>query len=174
VLWSDSACPTTGQTRLFEHRSNCCVRPVNAGSATCQVLVDQNPLWQVLGGQHALAAVYMRPPHLFVSLCHAQDSQLVWDHSDDTFMIYFLLAGSNGLDNSPVSSQLFPSIFSHHRLTLLLFFSPSFLISVLFSLFSLFFHFVSVFFFNLSTVQVFVHCRSLFEGVAVMVRVIRY
>ncbi|PLW56422.1 hypothetical protein PCANC_03450 [Puccinia coronata f. sp. avenae] len=23
VLWSDSACLTTGQTRLFEHRSNC-------------------------------------------------------------------------------------------------------------------------------------------------------
>ncbi|PLW41580.1 hypothetical protein PCANC_17447 [Puccinia coronata f. sp. avenae] len=23
VLWSDSACPTTGRTRLFEHRSNC-------------------------------------------------------------------------------------------------------------------------------------------------------
>ncbi|PLW31069.1 hypothetical protein PCANC_25820 [Puccinia coronata f. sp. avenae] len=33
VLWSDSACPTTGQTRLFKHRSNCRVRPVNAGSA---------------------------------------------------------------------------------------------------------------------------------------------
>ncbi|PLW27441.1 hypothetical protein PCASD_23076 [Puccinia coronata f. sp. avenae] len=33
VLRSDSACPTTGQTRLFEHRSNCRVRPVNAGSA---------------------------------------------------------------------------------------------------------------------------------------------
>ncbi|PLW47575.1 hypothetical protein PCASD_08179 [Puccinia coronata f. sp. avenae] len=32
VLWSDSACPTTGRTRLFEHRSNCRVRPVNAGS----------------------------------------------------------------------------------------------------------------------------------------------
>ncbi|PLW47834.1 hypothetical protein PCANC_07888 [Puccinia coronata f. sp. avenae] len=32
VLWSDSACPTTGQTRLFEHCSNCCVQPVNAGS----------------------------------------------------------------------------------------------------------------------------------------------
>ncbi|PLW04519.1 hypothetical protein PCANC_28801 [Puccinia coronata f. sp. avenae] len=29
---SDSARPTTGQTRLFEHRSNCRVRPVNAGS----------------------------------------------------------------------------------------------------------------------------------------------
>ncbi|PLW52366.1 hypothetical protein PCASD_00251 [Puccinia coronata f. sp. avenae] len=34
VLRSDSACPTTGRTRLFEHRSNCRVRPVNAGSAT--------------------------------------------------------------------------------------------------------------------------------------------
>ncbi|PLW04633.1 hypothetical protein PCANC_28541 [Puccinia coronata f. sp. avenae] len=33
VLRSDSACPTTGQTRLFEHRLNCRVRPVNAGSA---------------------------------------------------------------------------------------------------------------------------------------------
>ncbi|PLW46854.1 hypothetical protein PCANC_06559 [Puccinia coronata f. sp. avenae] len=33
MLRSDSACPTTGQTRLFEHRSNCRVRPVNAGSA---------------------------------------------------------------------------------------------------------------------------------------------
>ncbi|PLW09719.1 hypothetical protein PCANC_26711 [Puccinia coronata f. sp. avenae] len=33
VLRSDSACPTTGQTRLFEHRSNCRVQPVNAGSA---------------------------------------------------------------------------------------------------------------------------------------------
>ncbi|PLW48187.1 hypothetical protein PCASD_03329 [Puccinia coronata f. sp. avenae] len=32
VLRSDSACPTTGRTRLFEHRSNCRVRPVNAGS----------------------------------------------------------------------------------------------------------------------------------------------
>ncbi|PLW05375.1 hypothetical protein PCANC_27662 [Puccinia coronata f. sp. avenae] len=31
VLRSDSACPTTGRTRLFEHRSNCRVRPVNAG-----------------------------------------------------------------------------------------------------------------------------------------------
>ncbi|PLW57143.1 hypothetical protein PCANC_01882 [Puccinia coronata f. sp. avenae] len=34
MLRSDSACPTTGRTRLFEHRSNCRVRPVNAGSAT--------------------------------------------------------------------------------------------------------------------------------------------
>ncbi|PLW24711.1 hypothetical protein PCANC_27534 [Puccinia coronata f. sp. avenae] len=33
MLRSDSACPTTGRTRLFEHRSNCRVRPVNAGSA---------------------------------------------------------------------------------------------------------------------------------------------
>ncbi|PLW39851.1 hypothetical protein PCASD_07891 [Puccinia coronata f. sp. avenae] len=32
VLRSDSACPTTGRTRLFEPRSNCRVRPVNAGS----------------------------------------------------------------------------------------------------------------------------------------------
>ncbi|PLW25730.1 hypothetical protein PCANC_25519 [Puccinia coronata f. sp. avenae] len=32
LLRSDSARPTTGQTRLFEHRSNCRVRPVNAGS----------------------------------------------------------------------------------------------------------------------------------------------
>ncbi|PLW11815.1 hypothetical protein PCASD_21059 [Puccinia coronata f. sp. avenae] len=36
VLRSDSACPTTGRTRLFEHRSNCRVRPVNAGSAATQ------------------------------------------------------------------------------------------------------------------------------------------
>ncbi|PLW16054.1 hypothetical protein PCANC_15359 [Puccinia coronata f. sp. avenae] len=34
VLWLDSACLTTSQTRLFEHRSNCCVQPVNAGSAS--------------------------------------------------------------------------------------------------------------------------------------------
>ncbi|PLW30734.1 hypothetical protein PCASD_18430 [Puccinia coronata f. sp. avenae] len=34
VLRSDSACPTTGRTRLFKHRSNCRVRPVNAGSET--------------------------------------------------------------------------------------------------------------------------------------------
>ncbi|PLW26793.1 hypothetical protein PCASD_25768 [Puccinia coronata f. sp. avenae] len=33
LLQSDSARPTTGRTRLFEHRSNCRVRPVNAGSA---------------------------------------------------------------------------------------------------------------------------------------------
>ncbi|PLW04492.1 hypothetical protein PCASD_26934 [Puccinia coronata f. sp. avenae] len=32
VLRSDSGCPTTSRTRLFEHRSNCRVRPVNAGS----------------------------------------------------------------------------------------------------------------------------------------------
>ncbi|PLW05714.1 hypothetical protein PCASD_26118 [Puccinia coronata f. sp. avenae] len=32
VLRSDSACPTTGQTRLFEHRSSSRVRPVNASS----------------------------------------------------------------------------------------------------------------------------------------------
>ncbi|PLW51178.1 hypothetical protein PCANC_11398, partial [Puccinia coronata f. sp. avenae] len=32
VLQSDSACPTTGRTRLFKHRSNCRVRPVNASS----------------------------------------------------------------------------------------------------------------------------------------------
>ncbi|PLW08807.1 hypothetical protein PCASD_22473 [Puccinia coronata f. sp. avenae] len=32
VLRSDSACPTTGRARLFEHRSSCRVRPVNAGS----------------------------------------------------------------------------------------------------------------------------------------------
>ncbi|PLW46351.1 hypothetical protein PCASD_05446 [Puccinia coronata f. sp. avenae] len=31
-LRSDSARPTTGRTRLFKHRSNCRVRPVNAGS----------------------------------------------------------------------------------------------------------------------------------------------
>ncbi|PLW44928.1 hypothetical protein PCASD_09123 [Puccinia coronata f. sp. avenae] len=35
LLWSDSARPTTGRTRLFEHRSNCRVRPVNAGSVSC-------------------------------------------------------------------------------------------------------------------------------------------
>ncbi|PLW25479.1 hypothetical protein PCASD_24988 [Puccinia coronata f. sp. avenae] len=35
VLRSDSACPTTGRTRLFEHRSNCRVQPVNAGSEAC-------------------------------------------------------------------------------------------------------------------------------------------
>ncbi|PLW16943.1 hypothetical protein PCANC_13932 [Puccinia coronata f. sp. avenae] len=35
VLRSDSACLTTGQTRLFGHRLNCRVRPVNAGSAIC-------------------------------------------------------------------------------------------------------------------------------------------
>ncbi|PLW50511.1 hypothetical protein PCASD_01417 [Puccinia coronata f. sp. avenae] len=33
VLRSDSACPTTSRTQLFEHRSNCRVRPVIAGSA---------------------------------------------------------------------------------------------------------------------------------------------
>ncbi|PLW29956.1 hypothetical protein PCASD_18906 [Puccinia coronata f. sp. avenae] len=32
LLRSDSARPTTGRTRLFEHHSNCRVRPVNAGS----------------------------------------------------------------------------------------------------------------------------------------------
>ncbi|PLW27024.1 hypothetical protein PCASD_24602 [Puccinia coronata f. sp. avenae] len=32
LLRSDSARPTTGRTRLFEHCSNCRVRPVNAGS----------------------------------------------------------------------------------------------------------------------------------------------
>ncbi|PLW05099.1 hypothetical protein PCASD_24681 [Puccinia coronata f. sp. avenae] len=32
VLWSDSACPTTGRTRLLEHRLNCCVQLVNSGS----------------------------------------------------------------------------------------------------------------------------------------------
>ncbi|PLW04388.1 hypothetical protein PCASD_26864 [Puccinia coronata f. sp. avenae] len=36
MLRSDSACPTTGRTRLFEHRSNCRVRPVNAGSVSCK------------------------------------------------------------------------------------------------------------------------------------------
>ncbi|PLW35339.1 hypothetical protein PCANC_19854 [Puccinia coronata f. sp. avenae] len=36
-LWSDSARPTTGQTRQFERCSNSRVRPVNAGSAS---LVD--------------------------------------------------------------------------------------------------------------------------------------
>ncbi|PLW34291.1 hypothetical protein PCANC_17682 [Puccinia coronata f. sp. avenae] len=34
LLRSDSARPTTGRTRLFEHRSNCRVQPVNAGSAS--------------------------------------------------------------------------------------------------------------------------------------------
>ncbi|PLW18498.1 hypothetical protein PCANC_12273 [Puccinia coronata f. sp. avenae] len=34
LLRSDSARPTTGQTRLFEHRLNCRVQPVNAGSAS--------------------------------------------------------------------------------------------------------------------------------------------
>ncbi|PLW27097.1 hypothetical protein PCANC_26339 [Puccinia coronata f. sp. avenae] len=32
LLWADTARPTTGRTRLFEHRSNSRVRPVNAGS----------------------------------------------------------------------------------------------------------------------------------------------
>ncbi|PLW19373.1 hypothetical protein PCASD_16965 [Puccinia coronata f. sp. avenae] len=41
VLRSDSACPTTGRTRLFEPRSNCRVRPVNAGSAGVHFL-DEN------------------------------------------------------------------------------------------------------------------------------------
>ncbi|PLW08127.1 hypothetical protein PCANC_05209 [Puccinia coronata f. sp. avenae] len=39
VLRSDSACPTISQTRLFEHRSNCRVRPVNAGSVSAAVAV---------------------------------------------------------------------------------------------------------------------------------------
>ncbi|PLW44511.1 hypothetical protein PCANC_07076 [Puccinia coronata f. sp. avenae] len=40
MLRSDSACPTTGQTRLFEHRSNCRVRPVNAGSAAFSLVIS--------------------------------------------------------------------------------------------------------------------------------------
>ncbi|PLW39835.1 hypothetical protein PCANC_20661 [Puccinia coronata f. sp. avenae] len=40
VLWSDSACLTTGRTRLFEHRSNCRVRPVNAGSRQLTGMAD--------------------------------------------------------------------------------------------------------------------------------------
>ncbi|PLW25685.1 hypothetical protein PCANC_24820 [Puccinia coronata f. sp. avenae] len=69
VLRSDSACPTTGRTRLFEHRSNCRVRPVNAGSV--RALRYRPPLklgdaglnlrsfsesaaalWAVTGGEH--------------------------------------------------------------------------------------------------------------------------
>ncbi|PLW15818.1 hypothetical protein PCANC_14990 [Puccinia coronata f. sp. avenae] len=34
-LRSDSVRPTTGRTRLFEHRSSSRVRPVNAGSDDC-------------------------------------------------------------------------------------------------------------------------------------------
>ncbi|PLW25957.1 hypothetical protein PCANC_25230 [Puccinia coronata f. sp. avenae] len=45
VLWSDSACPTTGRTRLFEHRSNCRVRPVNAGSAAART--ETSFIWGV-------------------------------------------------------------------------------------------------------------------------------
>ncbi|PLW26300.1 hypothetical protein PCASD_26343 [Puccinia coronata f. sp. avenae] len=49
-LRSDSLRPTTGQTRLFEHRSSSCVRPVNAGSddACCQGFYDA--CCQGLGG----------------------------------------------------------------------------------------------------------------------------
>ncbi|PLW17651.1 hypothetical protein PCASD_15715 [Puccinia coronata f. sp. avenae] len=51
-LWSDSARPTTGQTRLFEHRLNCRVRPVNAGSAgLCVVL----PLLKIDSGMKAIS-----------------------------------------------------------------------------------------------------------------------
>ncbi|PLW29183.1 hypothetical protein PCANC_25831 [Puccinia coronata f. sp. avenae] len=41
VLWSDSACLTTGRTRLFKHRLNCRVRPVNAGSEDETELFDR-------------------------------------------------------------------------------------------------------------------------------------
>ncbi|PLW12187.1 hypothetical protein PCANC_20745 [Puccinia coronata f. sp. avenae] len=44
VLRSDSACPTTGQTRLFEHHLNCRVRPVNAGSEGYKVLNYIHPI----------------------------------------------------------------------------------------------------------------------------------
>ncbi|PLW17454.1 hypothetical protein PCANC_14814 [Puccinia coronata f. sp. avenae] len=44
VLRSDSACLTTGQTRLFKHRSNCRVRPVIAGSVNnCIILLNSLP-----------------------------------------------------------------------------------------------------------------------------------
>ncbi|PLW58300.1 hypothetical protein PCANC_00804 [Puccinia coronata f. sp. avenae] len=43
VLRSDSACPTTGRTRLFEHRSSSRVRPVNASSAVCRSFRSRNP-----------------------------------------------------------------------------------------------------------------------------------
>ncbi|PLW26759.1 hypothetical protein PCANC_12479 [Puccinia coronata f. sp. avenae] len=48
VLRSDSACPTTGRTRLFEHRSNCRVRPVNAGSAGNEHKLLREDLWPIL------------------------------------------------------------------------------------------------------------------------------
>ncbi|PLW32607.1 hypothetical protein PCASD_13066 [Puccinia coronata f. sp. avenae] len=50
VLRSDSACPTTGRTRLFEHRSNCRVRPVNAGSVTSHPPLSLTSSWGSLCG----------------------------------------------------------------------------------------------------------------------------
>ncbi|PLW05373.1 hypothetical protein PCANC_27664 [Puccinia coronata f. sp. avenae] len=48
-LRSDSVRPTTGRTRLFEHRSSSRVRPVNAGSASGQLVeqvwLQSNPPW---------------------------------------------------------------------------------------------------------------------------------
>ncbi|PLW28857.1 hypothetical protein PCASD_20063 [Puccinia coronata f. sp. avenae] len=45
MLRSDSACPTTGRTRLFEHRSNCRVRPVNAGSVPVAIASMEDWIW---------------------------------------------------------------------------------------------------------------------------------
>jgi hypothetical protein len=48
LLRSDSARPTTSRTRLFEHRSNCRVRPVNAGSVQVSLLTSLfGILWTV-------------------------------------------------------------------------------------------------------------------------------
>ncbi|PLW51791.1 hypothetical protein PCANC_05534 [Puccinia coronata f. sp. avenae] len=46
-LRSDSVRPTTGRTRLFEHRSSSRVRPVNAGSAGIIVLVLILVVWRI-------------------------------------------------------------------------------------------------------------------------------
>jgi hypothetical protein len=51
VLWSDSACPTTGQTRLFKHRSNCRVQPVNAGSVQLEIEKKKSVTKEKLDGE---------------------------------------------------------------------------------------------------------------------------
>ncbi|PLW28106.1 hypothetical protein PCASD_22494 [Puccinia coronata f. sp. avenae] len=84
VLRSDSACPTTGRTRLFEHRSNCRVRPVNAGSEESNKLTEITLLQTNLISKYSTAIIQLleeirpssepykgdksnEPPHMLVA-----------------------------------------------------------------------------------------------------------
>ncbi|PLW10770.1 hypothetical protein PCANC_01534 [Puccinia coronata f. sp. avenae] len=67
-LRSDSVRPTTGRTRLFEHRSSSRVRPVNAGSA-CLVRMPWMLLSTPLKLRSSVKSTLLNNLYKYVNLC---------------------------------------------------------------------------------------------------------